>query len=67
MKRKLRLDDLSVESFETIRTKPAARGTVHARESEVSAEPTCPLACDPGFTGTCPPNWTEVYTSPCCD
>lgn len=42
--KKLRLDDLTVESFETALDGPARRGTVHARESqdeEGTFEATC--------------------------
>ncbi len=73
MKLKLNVEEMRVETFD-----PAddglrrERGTVRGHgESEggtcASADPTCPLACDPGATGTCQPGWTEVWTSPCCD
>jgi hypothetical protein len=69
MKRKLRLESLTVESFATAPRKADARGTVRGHDSGWNATdaPTCFLACDPGTTGTCQPGWTEVYTSPCCD
>lgn len=71
MKLELKIDDLRVETFRTAEGAAPPRGTVRGHDDSerscVSAEPTCPLACDPGQTGTCIPGWTEVYTSPCCD
>jgi hypothetical protein len=71
MKLKLKMEDLRVDSFRTAAEGAPARGTVRANENTdvncVSDDPTCPLACDPGQTGTCIPGWTEVWTSPCCD
>jgi hypothetical protein len=71
MKLKLKVEDLRVDTFRPTEAVAPARGTVRAHgDSEqtcASGDPTCPLACDPGMTGTCIPGWTEVYTSPCCD
>jgi hypothetical protein len=71
MKLKLKIGDLRVESFRTADEAAPARGTVRGHENTVlncaSDDPTCPLACDPGTTGTCIPGWTEAWTDPCCD
>jgi len=71
MKLRLKMEELRVDSFRTAADGVPAKGTVRGNDASeqtcVSAESTCPLACDPGQTGTCQPGWTEVWTSPCCD
>jgi len=74
MQRKLRLEDLAVESFATTTPADAARGTVYGRDSTQppncasgqfsclpgqSCEETCGMSCD----GTCV-NCTEGCSTP---
>ncbi|HSU17849.1 hypothetical protein [Longimicrobium sp.] len=59
--KKLRLDDLAVESFSPASAMRALRGTVAAREEEIDTT----LHCPDSYGGTC---WISCFeTCPCTD
>jgi hypothetical protein len=56
--KKLKLDDLRVDSFDTSFTEAGMRGTVHGH---YSVDGTCPLSC----AGTCDPTCPDSCAATC--
>ena len=65
---KLRVEELSVESFEVASGKRAGEGTVHARQDDlVGAANTVDVAKTPGRLDTCYPGLCTCDGLPTCD
>lgn len=66
MKLKLAVDELCVETFETVADGGHERGTVHARESLPGAQcatgaPTCPYSCEETCPLSCNPTCHYLF------
>ena len=66
MKLKLKLEDLSVDSFDTMRS-DKARGTVFGEQCTCPTACSCPgcPTCDASCNGTCDPSCAESCLSTC--